>query len=126
MSSISIERYEDNYSYVSNEKYYELFYQYNNIIILQDQAVIAMISLLFHEILQETDIIKNCKISKFNSKFKPRITLQEYLIRVSRCFKCSQECFILALIYIDRMTEYSTNFIVNSLNIHRLYTLFRK
>jgi len=33
---------------------------------------------------------------------------------------CSGECFVLALVYIDRIIQSNPNFVVNSLNIHRL------
>lgn len=112
-----------NFSIELNERHYDLFYIYNNITILQDHVIIKMITTLLIEILQETDLIKKYKISKFNSKFKPPITLQDYLLRLGKCFQCSQECFILALIYIDRITEFSTYFIVNSLNVHRFLFL---
>ncbi len=116
MSSASVEDY---HPLELQGRNYEYFYHHNKIVILSDKDIICKISLLFKEILQETDIIKNCKISKFNSKFKPSISFLEYLNRVGRCFQCSQECFVLALIYIDRITEYSSPFVVNSLNIHR-------
>ncbi len=33
---------------------------------------------------------------------------------------CSGECFVLALVYIDRIIQSNPSFMVNSLNIHRL------
>lgn len=121
MSSVAVERYESSFFPEPQEKPYEFFYNCNNITILQDQAIINMITTLFTEILQETDLIKNCKIGKFTSKYKPNISLRDYLTRLGRCFQCSQECFIFALIYIDRLTENCSHFIVNSLNIHRFF-----
>lgn len=116
MSSVSVERYE---TFQTIEKNYELFYLQNKIPIIQDSDIVSMITTIFKEILQETDNIKNPKLTKFNSKFKPGISLQDYMNRLNKCFKCSQESFILALIYIDRITENICNFIVNSFNIHR-------
>ena len=84
-------------------------------------------NLLFFQSLKKnhmsfsTIVIKNCKIGKFTSKYKPNISLRDYLTRLGRCFQCSQECFIFALIYIDRLTENCSHFIVNSLNIHRFF-----
>jgi hypothetical protein len=119
MSSLAIKRYEAPFFLELQEKNYESFYHHNNITIMQDKTIINMITTLFTEILQETDLIKNCKIGKFTSKYKPNIKLFDYLSRLAKCFQCSQECFILALIYIDRITENCSHFIVNSLNIHR-------
>ena len=50
----------------------------------------------------------------------PTIELRDYLHRVLKYACCSGECFILALIYIDRLIATNPSFIVNSLNIHRL------
>eukprot|EP00828_Plagiopyla_frontata_P037595 TRINITY_DN4937_c0_g1_i2.p3 TRINITY_DN4937_c0_g1~~TRINITY_DN4937_c0_g1_i2.p3 ORF type:complete len:115 (-),score=18.20 TRINITY_DN4937_c0_g1_i2:220-564(-) len=33
---------------------------------------------------------------------------------------CSQECFVLALIYLDRITQISPAYTINDFNIHRL------
>lgn len=120
MASLSKERFELSRTTAEN---YEQFYLQNKLSLLKDNVLISLITIVFKEILQETDNIKNPKITKFNSKFKPGISLHDYLLRLSNCFQCSQECFILALIYIDRLTENICHFIVNSYNIHR-YSLF--
>lgn len=44
----------------------------------------------------------------------------DYLIRIARYAGCSGECFVLALVYIDRIIKSNHNFAVNSLNVHRL------
>ncbi len=43
-----------------------------------------------------------------------------FLNRVAKYAACSGECFVLALIYIDRIIQTNPTFVVNSLNIHRL------
>jgi len=82
-------------------------------------------------------------ISKFHALRPPAISIVDYLERYGNlslavvvqlvsspfaCFNrsigkyacCSGECFVLALIYIDRIIQTNPSFVVNSLNIHRL------
>nr|PVC54669.1 hypothetical protein MACL_00001135 [Theileria orientalis] len=56
-------------------------------------------------------------ISCFNSMNAPPIS--EYLTRIARYVNCSNECFVLALVYIDRIMRLH-RFSVSVLNIHRL------
>lgn len=39
--------------------------------------------------------------------------------RMHRYFECSNECFVLALIYIDRIVKVHDEFTVSTLNVHR-------
>ncbi|KAK5584004.1 hypothetical protein RB653_005611 [Dictyostelium firmibasis] len=49
----------------------------------------------------------------------PKISITEYLTRLVKFSPCSKECFIMIIVYIDRIIS-KTNFIINSFNIHRL------
>ena len=42
------------------------------------------------------------------------------IYRISKYSGCSEECFILSLIYVDRLINQNQNLIVNSLCVHRL------
>uniref|UniRef100_A0A7S2TZ04 Cyclin n=1 Tax=Lotharella oceanica TaxID=641309 RepID=A0A7S2TZ04_9EUKA len=59
-------------------------------------------------------------VSKFHALRPPGITIRDYLERIAKYAACSGECFVLALVYIDRIIQSNPNFVVNSLNIHRL------
>jgi len=59
-------------------------------------------------------------ITKFHATKTPGITIEDYLQRISKYSGCSEECFILSLIYIDRLINQNQNLIVNSLCVHRL------
>ncbi len=59
-------------------------------------------------------------ISKFHALRPPAIGIRDYLNRIAKYACCSGECFVLALVYIDRLIQSNPNFVVNSLNIHRL------
>lgn len=58
-------------------------------------------------------------ITKFQSSYAPNITIQAYLERINKYAKCSPNCFIVALIYIDRLIEIR-NIVLTSLNVHRI------
>lgn len=59
------------------------------------------------------------QITKFHALKAPGIRIQQYLERVHKYASCSNECFILALIYIDRLIQ-RNNFLLTELNVHRV------
>ena len=58
-------------------------------------------------------------VTKFHALRPPSISIQDYLDRIFKYASCSCECFVLALIYIDRVIQ-RQNFVINSLNVHRI------
>jgi hypothetical protein len=58
-------------------------------------------------------------VTKFQSSYAPNISIQAYLERINKYAKCSPNCFIVALIYIDRLIEMK-NIVLTSLNVHRI------
>lgn len=57
---------------------------------------------------------------RFNSVSIPDVAIDTYLQRIQRFFCCSEECFVLAMIYIDRLVQvHDGKVILCSLNIHR-------
>lgn len=59
------------------------------------------------------------QVTKFHALKAPGICIQAYLERVHKYASCSNECFILALIYIDRLIQ-RNNFLLTELNVHRV------
>jgi len=59
------------------------------------------------------------QVTKFHALKAPGIGVEAYLNRVHKYASCSNECFILALIYIDRLIE-RNNFLLTELNVHRV------
>ena len=47
------------------------------------------------------------------------MTVLAYLERIKKYARCSDSCFVVALIYIDRLIE-TQNVVLTSLNVHRL------
>ncbi len=65
------------------------------------------------------DTIRQDIFIKFQSSYEPDITICSYLERIRKYSKCSDACFILMLIYIDRLIE-KKGLVLTRLNIHRL------
>lgn len=58
-------------------------------------------------------------ITKFHALVPPGICIADYLDRILKYSSCSNECFVLALIYIDRLIQFN-NFALTSFNVHRV------
>eukprot|EP00929_Paragymnodinium_shiwhaense_P038612 TRINITY_DN20389_c0_g1_i1.p1 TRINITY_DN20389_c0_g1~~TRINITY_DN20389_c0_g1_i1.p1 ORF type:complete len:218 (+),score=53.71 TRINITY_DN20389_c0_g1_i1:211-864(+) len=59
-------------------------------------------------------------VTTFHSVRPPPLTIHEYLLRIGKYFQCSDECFVLCLVYIDRIVKQHPEFSICNLNIHRL------
>ncbi|OII74918.1 cyclin [Cryptosporidium ubiquitum] len=59
-------------------------------------------------------------LTPFHSVCIPPIPIRSYLIRLAQNFGCSNECFVLAIIYVGRIIKYNRNFTVTLLNVHRV------
>ena len=60
------------------------------------------------------------KASPFSGKSSPDITIYDYLHRVQQYARCSNSCYILSLIYIDRLLLKDPEFVLNRKNIYRV------
>mmetsp|Transcript_21891 Transcript_21891/g.33415 ORF Transcript_21891/g.33415 Transcript_21891/m.33415 type:complete len:423 (+) Transcript_21891:712-1980(+) len=59
------------------------------------------------------------QVTKFHALRAPAIGICQYLERINKYASCSSECFVLALIYIDRLIQ-RNNFVLTELNVHRV------
>ncbi|CAG9321178.1 unnamed protein product [Blepharisma stoltei] len=82
-------------------------------------SIIDAVSCMLEIYLDQTALSSYSK-TFFHSKKIPRIPIGSYLNRLKQYMKCSEECYVLALIYIDRISTKHNSFVVNSLCIHRL------
>eukprot|EP00301_Raphidiophrys_heterophryoidea_P006762 c12700_g2_i3.p1 GENE.c12700_g2_i3~~c12700_g2_i3.p1 ORF type:complete len:175 (+),score=34.01 c12700_g2_i3:490-1014(+) len=60
------------------------------------------------------------KVTIFHALRPPNIGVKNYLERVHKFVNCSNECYVLALIYMDRIIQRNPDFFISSLNVHRL------
>eukprot|EP00298_Acanthocystis_sp_HF-20_P004858 c15172_g1_i1.p1 GENE.c15172_g1_i1~~c15172_g1_i1.p1 ORF type:complete len:191 (+),score=49.71 c15172_g1_i1:69-641(+) len=61
------------------------------------------------------------KKTKFDGLGAPEINIRSYLDRIFQYANCSNECFVLALIFVDRIIQRHPDFYVSNYNIHRLF-----
>ena len=94
-------------------------YELNGAPIVETQILIEIIALILGAVLEKTDQIPDTLSTPFNGKSVPAISIKDYLARIMKRAECSDECLILALIYIDRMTERNNKLVIKSINIHR-------
>merc|ERR1719424_963410 len=57
----------------------------------------------------------------FDGVKPPPISLPDYIERIHMYVPCSTECYVLALVYIDRILQRHPEFQVTPLNVHRLF-----
>ena len=65
-------------------------------------------------------------LSKFHSRKPPRITIPEYMIRIQKYTNCSPSCYLIALVYIDRVVQLNHPFTLNKNNVHRYSFSYHK
>lgn len=58
--------------------------------------------------------------SRFNSVRVPGISIRSYIARIQQYADCSDPCYVLAFIYLDRVLQNEPNFVLSMRNVHRL------
>lgn len=59
-------------------------------------------------------------LTSFHGVREPAMGIKEYVIRVRKFFRCTRECYVLALIFIDRVIKRHAHITVSILSSHRL------
>lgn len=85
----------------------------------EDGFVPSLATVLTH-LVSLSSRSKEAQITRFHAIKAPDISIEDYLDRISKYFGCSNECFVLSLVYIDRIVKLHEEFEINMLNIHRL------
>lgn len=85
---------------------------------LQSQ-IVRLTAMTLQERCAENRHMENATQSKFHSSRVPQITMWDYLKRIAKYSACSPECFIIAIIYLDRYVA-ATQIALTFRNIHRL------
>jgi hypothetical protein len=66
------------------------------------------------------NVATNSAPDRFHSSQVPSIGIQAYIQRLRKYFQCSDECFVLALVYIDRIGKKNESMAVCDATVHRL------
>lgn len=86
----------------------------------EGKAVVAVLSAVLERLVNSNAHVPSDEnVTKFHALKAPAISIEQYLERIHKYASCSTECFILALIYIDRLIQ-RNNFILSELNVHRV------
>lgn len=84
------------------------------------KKVVQVIASVLQQIVEAND---DLPATSFNSRFRalkaPSISVKSYLERIARYANCSGECFVLALVYMDRLIQRSYC-VITSLSVHRI------
>lgn len=84
-----------------------------------DASIVASVAALLQHLGMQNSS-EGCGAPCFLSATEPMISMTDYLERLARFFQCSKECFVLALVYIDRLLQMNSNVWLCPLNLHRL------
>mmetsp|Transcript_125489 Transcript_125489/g.363074 ORF Transcript_125489/g.363074 Transcript_125489/m.363074 type:complete len:306 (+) Transcript_125489:59-976(+) len=63
---------------------------------------------------------ESCTRTCFHAPRPPPIAIAQYIGRLRNMLQCSNECFVLAMVYIDRLIKQHSEVSVNPLTCHRL------
>lgn len=82
---------------------------------------VPILSCVLNQITTRNDTLPlSPNVTVFHAHKPPTISIQDYLQRIVKYAYCSEECFILSLVYLDRIVQRNPNFYITSLNVHRL------
>lgn len=84
-----------------------------------DSSLVSSVATLLQQLSSQSSS-EGCGAPCFLSATEPLISVPDYLARLSRFFQCSKECFVLSVIYIDRMLQSNSHVWLCALNVHRL------
>jgi hypothetical protein len=87
--------------------------------------VITAMSSLLQRVSETNDDLRrpfreHKRISAFNAVTKPSISIRSYMERIFKYADCSDSCYIVAYIYLDRFIQKQPLLPIDSSNVHRL------
>jgi hypothetical protein len=88
----------------------------------EGKQIIRVLSCVLNKLIEanmNTPNVGSRDVTKFHALEPPTISVLDYLERIHKYACCSNECFILSLIYIDRLIQLN-NFALTALNVHRV------
>ncbi|RHY31245.1 hypothetical protein DYB32_003654 [Aphanomyces invadans] len=85
------------------------------------RAIVQTLSVVLEGMVHPADSIPvgYLQRTKFEALRAPQISILDYLVRIHTYASCSPECFVLALVYIDRLHQMQ-GFVMTDLNVHRV------
>ena len=74
------------------------------------------------EVLRTNGDKISSELTLYHAKILPAITIRDYLNRFKKYVTCGPECYILALVYIERIMRLNPGLYYNKLTQHRYHT----
>ncbi|KAL1196817.1 Cyclin-U4-2 [Cardamine amara subsp. amara] len=91
---------------------------------IMPNAIMAIASLLQRVSEMNDDLSRplreHQRISAFSALTKPSISIRSYMERIFKYANCSDSCYIVAYIYLDRFIQKQPFLPIDSFNVHRL------
>lgn len=93
------------------------------------KALVCVVAYCLEQMTQSNEtkdpnFVQSGKTEVINRKFHtsriPTISIRDYLLRIEKYSRCSPECFVMALIYIDRFVNRNDGYKLTRCNIHRI------
>ncbi|SOV21388.1 cyclin [Plasmodium sp. DRC-Itaito] len=82
--------------------------------------IFLYIPIVLNEMIKNNNNKGVGKITSFHASKIPDISLKNYLERIGKYIGCSNECFVLLIIYLDRLIKINKDISLSLLCIHRL------
>lgn len=84
------------------------------------KAFVQVLSCVLSRLVAANDAVADgTAVTKFHALRPPSISIHDYCTRIHKYASCSPECFVLALVYIDRLIQ-RNSLLLTSLNVHRV------
>ncbi|CRH00480.1 cyclin, putative [Plasmodium relictum] len=83
-----------------------------------DQNYILYIPIVLDQIVKMNK--KEGRITSFHASKVPEISIKNYVERIGKYIGCSNECFVLLMIYVDRIIKLHKDITLSLLCIHRI------
>lgn len=87
----------------------------------RSEALVQVLSFILEKMVSTNSDpgVDRSQVTKFHAEKVPTISIANYLSRIFKYASCSPECFVLSLIYIDRLID-RHDFVLTYLNVHRI------
>lgn len=83
-----------------------------------DDRVISGFSILLARMASRA---ANSQVSTcFHARSAPKLSIQDYILRIKKHVPCSAACFVLSLVYLDRVSKCDSNTSITKRSCHRL------
>lgn len=85
-------------------------------------GIVQTLAAVLDQVVKRNDKLplNSNNVTIFHALRPPTIAIRIYLERIAKYVNCSNECYVLALMYMDRMIQRNPDFFISSLNVHRL------